>query len=198
MKKNALWIVLGIILIIGFALYGAFKSNYNQMVQLSEQVKNQWANVESQYQRRADLIPNLVNTVKGYATHEQQTLEGVLEARAKATQMQINFDNMNEETLKRFNQAQGEISSALNRLMAVTENYPNLKANENFRDLQVQLEGTENRIATERRKFNDVVLNYNTFIQLFPRNIFASIFGFMQKGYFQAEEGSEKAPVVAF
>ncbi len=198
MKKNALWIVLGIILIIGFALYGAFKSNYNQMVQLSEQVKNQWANVESQYQRRSDLIPNLVNTVKGYATHEQQTLEGVLEARAKATQMQINFDNMNEETLKRFNQAQGEISSALNRLMAVTENYPNLKANENFRDLQVQLEGTENRIATERRKFNDVVLNYNTFIQLFPRNIFASIFGFMQKGYFQAEEGSEKAPVVAF
>ncbi|GAB1360101.1 LemA family protein [Porphyromonadaceae bacterium] len=198
MKKNALWIVLGIILIIGFALYGAFKSNYNQMVQLSEQVKNQWANVESQYQRRADLIPNLVNTVKGYATHEQETLEGVLEARAKATQMQINFDNMDEETLKRFNQAQGEISSALNRLMAVTENYPNLKANENFRDLQVQLEGTENRIATERRKFNDVVLNYNTFIQLFPRNIFASMFGFMQKGYFQAEEGSEKAPVVAF
>lgn len=198
MKKNALWIVLGIILIIGFALYGAFQSNYNQMVQLSEQVKNQWANVESQYQRRSDLIPNLVNTVKGYATHEQQTLEGVLEARAKATQMQINFDNMDEETLKRFNQAQGEISSALNRLMAVTENYPNLKANENFRDLQVQLEGTENRIATERRKFNDVVLNYNTFIQLFPRNIFASIFGFMQKGYFQAEEGSEKAPVVAF
>lgn len=198
MKKNALWIVLGIILIIGFALYGAFQSNYNQMVQLSEQVKNQWANVESQYQRRADLIPNLVNTVKGYATHEQETLEGVLEARAKATQMQINFDNMDEETLKRFNQAQGEISSALNRLMAVTENYPNLKANENFRDLQVQLEGTENRIATERRKFNDVVLNYNTFIQLFPRNIFASMFGFTQKGYFQAEEGSEKAPVVAF
>lgn len=198
MKKNALWIVLGIILIVGFGLYGAFKSNYNQMVQLSEQVKNQWANVESQYQRRADLIPNLVNTVKGYATHEQQTLEGVLEARAKATQMQINFDNMDEETLKRFNQAQGEISSALNRLMAVTENYPNLKANENFRDLQVQLEGTENRIATERRKFNDVVLNYNTFIQLFPRNIFASMFGFTQKGYFQAEEGSEKAPVVAF
>lgn len=198
MKKNALWIVLGIILIIGFALYGAFQSNYNQMVQLSEQVKNQWANVESQYQRRADLIPNLVNTVKGYATHEQETLEGVLEARAKATQMQINFDNMDEETLKRFNQAQGEISSALNRLMAVTENYPNLKANENFRDLQVQLEGTENRIATERRKFNDVVLNYNTFIQLFPRNIFASMFGFMQKGYFQAEEGSENAPVVAF
>lgn len=196
--KKTLLIILALVVLVGIGIYGSAKSNYNSMVQMNEGVKSQWSNVESQYQRRADLIPNLVNTVKGYATHEQQTLEGVIEARAKATQMQINFDQMDEAALKRFNSVQGEISSALNKLMAISESYPDLKANQNFRDLQVQLEGTENRIATERRKFNETVQTYNTFIQMFPRNIFASMFNFTPKIYFQAEAGSEKAPTVQF
>lgn len=143
------------------------------MVTRSETISSQWSNVENQYQRRADLIPNLVNTVKGYAEHEQNTLTQVTDARAKATQMRINFDQLDEKTLQKFNNMQGELSSALSRLMAISEQYPDLKANENFRDLQAQLEGTENRIAVERRKFNEEVKGYNAYIRSFPKNILA-------------------------
>lgn len=196
MKKGVIIIVVVIVALLAIFLY--FKNTYNALVTQSETVKAQWANVESQYQRRADLIPNLVSTVKGYATHESQTLEGVVEARAKATQTTIQFDQMNDETLARFSQAQGELSSALNRLMAISEAYPDLKANQNFRDLQTQLEGTENRIATERRRFNETVQNYNVYVQQFPRNIIAGMFGFTTKSFFAADAGAEKAPTVEF
>ena len=168
------------------------------MVAMQESVVSAWSNVENQYQRRSDLIPNLVNTVKGYATHEQTTLTDVIDARAKATQIKLNVENLTEESLQRYNQVQGELSSALSRLMVVSEQYPDLKANQNFADLQAQLEGTENRIATERRKFNETVQNYNSFIRLFPRNIVANMFGFEAKAYFEAAEGTEQAPKVEF
>ena len=168
------------------------------MVTRIEMVSSQWSNVENQYQRRLDLIPNLVNTVKGYATHEEQTLTEVIHARGKATQMQVNIDQLDENTLKKLNQVQGELSSALSRLMAISENYPNLKANQNFLDLQAQLEGTENRIAVERRKFNDTARNYNTYIRQFPKNILANLFGFTPKPYFEANTGAENAPKVEF
>ena len=168
------------------------------MVAQNEGVSGQWANVENQYQRRADLIPNLVNTVKGYAAHEETTLTEVVEARAKATQTQINFNELNEQTLAQYTQAQGELSSALSRLMAISEAYPDLKANQNFRDLQTQLEGTENRIATERRRFNEMVKSYNVYVQQFPRNLIAGMFGFTPKRFFAAEPGAEKAPKVEF
>ena len=158
------------------------------MVAMQESVVSAWSNVENQYQRRSDLIPNLVNTVKGYATHEQTTLTDVIDARAKATQIKLNVENLTEESLQRYNQVQGELSSALSRLMVVSEQYPDLKANQNFADLQAQLEGTENRIATERRKFNETVQNYNSFIRMFPRNIVANMFGFEAKAYFEAAE----------
>ncbi len=168
------------------------------MVNTRENVAAQWSNVENQYQRRLDLIPNLVSTVKGYAAHEENTLTEVINARAKATQMQISIDQLDETTLKKLNNVQSELSSALSRLMAISENYPNLKANQNFLDLQAQLEGTENRIAVERRKFNDVARNYNSYIRQFPRNILAGMFGFTPKPYFEANAGAENAPKVEF
>lgn len=172
--------------------------SYNGMVEAEEQVNAQWAKVENQYQRRADLIPNLVNTVKGYTEHESSTLEAVVEARAKATQITVDAENLTEETLQQFQAAQGELSQALGRLLAVTENYPELKANENFRDLQAQLEGTENRIATERGRYSEMVAEYNAKIRKFPAVITAKIFGFDTKPQFAAEAGSQQAPVVEF
>ena len=171
---------------------------YNSMVAKDEAVGTAWSNVENQYQRRTDLIPNLVNVVKGYAKHEQGTLEAVITARSKATQITVDANNMTPEKLQEYQKAQGEIGSALGKLLAITENYPDLKANENFKELQAQLEGTENRIAVERRKFNEVAKEYNTYIRRFPNSIISSIFGFNKRPYFEAEEGSEKAPKVEF
>ena len=195
--KKGIWI-LAIVLVLIFGIFFWFKGTYNNLVERSQQVAGQWANVENQYQRRADLIPNLVNTVKGYAQHEESTLEGVVDARAKATQMQLNFSDLNEQTLAKYAQAQGELSSALNRLMAISEAYPDLKANQNFLDLQTQLEGTENRSATERRRFNETVQSYNVYVQQFPRNLIAGMFGFTPKSFFAAEAGAQKAPEVKF
>ena len=171
---------------------------YNTMTEKEEAVNKAWSNVENQYQRRSDLIPNLVNTVKGYAQHEQSTLTAVLEARSKATQITVNADDLTPEKLKEYQQAQGQVTSALGKLLAITEAYPDLKANENFKELQAQLEGTENRISVERRNFNEVVGSYNTYIRKFPQNIVASIFGFEKRAYFEAEAGSENAPKVEF
>ncbi|MDR0954320.1 MAG: LemA family protein [Rikenellaceae bacterium] len=196
MKKGV--IILIVLAALALILYLSGKGSYNNMVKQRESVKAQWSNVENQYQRRADLIPNLVNTVKGYAEHEQTTLESVMEARSKATQIQLNADQLTPEAIQQYSAAQGEISSALGRLMAVAEAYPDLKANQNFRDLQVQLEGTENRIATERRKFNEEAQGYNAYIQQFPRLIWARLFNFDPIAYFTAEAGSERAPVVEF
>lgn len=195
--KKGIWILV-IVIVVVLGIFFWLKGTYNGLVERSQGVAAQWANVENQYQRRADLIPNLVNTVKGYAAHEKSTLEGVVDARAKATQMQVNFSDLNEQTLAKYAQAQGELSSALNRLMAISEAYPDLKANQNFRDLQTQLEGTENRIATERRRFNEMVQTYNVYVQQFPRNLIASMFGFTPKSFFAAEAGAEKAPEVQF
>jgi LemA protein len=168
------------------------------MVTKNEKVDEQWSNVENVYQRRADLIPNLVNTVKGYADFESKTLTAVIEARAKATSIQIDPKNMTAEDMKRFQDAQAGLSGSLSRLMVTVEQYPNLKANQNFLDLQAQLEGTENRITTERRKFNEVARDYNTFIRMFPKNIWSGLFNFAKKPYFEAAEGTEKAPEVKF
>ncbi len=172
--------------------------NYNSLVEEQQNVDQAWAEVENQYQRRADLIPNLVNTVKGYSTHEEETLVKVTEARAKATSISINADDLTEENLARFQQAQGELSSALKSLLAVSEAYPDLKANENFMNLQTQLEGTENRITIARRNYTEAVKNYNTSIKKFPTNIYAGWFGFTPKPQFKAEAGAEKAPEVKF
>ncbi len=171
---------------------------YNRMIELEEAVSSQWAQVENAYQRRSDLIPNLVNTVKGYADFEQETLTQVIEARAKATSVNVNPENLDASSIEQFQQAQEGLSSALSRLMVVVERYPELKANQNFLDLQAQLEGTENRIAVERRKFNDATRNYNQYIRKFPQLIVASIFGFDKKEYFEAREGSETPPTVEF
>jgi LemA protein len=187
--------------IVLIALVSAFlfsSCGYNKMVEMDEQVTASWAQVENVYQRRADLIPNLVNTVKGYAAHEQETLTGVIEARSKATSVNIDPTNMNPQMLQQFNQAQEGLSSALSRLMVVVEKYPDLKANQNFLDLQAQLEGTENRIAVERMKFNQTTQGYNAYIRKFPRVIYAGWFGFEKKTYFEAQQGSEKAPEVQF
>lgn len=196
MKKNTiiLLVIAGLVLISIFSTI----SSYNRLVDAEEQISGQWAQVENVYQRRADLIPNLVNTVKGYASHERETLEGVIEARSKATSVNVNPENLNQESLSQFNQAQQGLSSALSRLMVVVERYPDLKASQNFRDLQAQLEGTENRIAVERKKFNDAVRSYNASIRRFPKNILANSFGFERKAYFEADEGAEKAPEVTF
>lgn len=172
--------------------------NYNSLVEQEQQVNQAWAQVENQYQRRADLIPNLVNTVKGYTSHEEETLTKVVEARAKATSITLNADNLDEETLAKYQQAQGELSGALKSLLAVTEAYPDLKANENFLNLQAQLEGTENRIATERKRYTEAVAEFNTSIKKFPTNIYAGWFGFKEKPQFKAEAGAEKAPEVKF
>lgn len=173
-------------------------SSYNSLVTQEETVGTAWSNVENQYQRRSDLIPNLVNTVKGYAAHEKETFDAVVSARAKATQMTIDIEDLTPEKIEAYQKAQGAVGSALSRLLAVTENYPELKANENFQTLQAQLEGTENRISVERRKFNEVAKAYNTSIRRFPRNILAGMFGFEKRPYFEAQEGAEKAPEVKF
>ena len=196
MKKGVV-----ILLVVGAVLVGLFfwfQGNYNNMVKMDEGVQAAWSQVENVYQRRADLIPNLVATVKGYAAHEQQTLEGVVSARSKATQITVDADNLTPDNLAKYQKAQGELGAALGKLLAITENYPELKANENFRSLQSQLEGTENRIAVERKKFNEAARNYNTVIRQFPKNIVASMFGFEKKPYFEAQEGAQQAPVVAF
>ncbi|MCD8072252.1 MAG: LemA family protein [Alistipes sp.] len=193
MKKGTI-----IILVIAAILVLMGVGAYNGLVTSREKVNTAWAQVENQYQRRADLIPNLVSTVKGYASHEQQTLQAVVDARARATSINIDPGNLTPETLAAYNQAQGQVGSALGRLLAVAENYPDLKANQNFLELQSQLEGTENRIAVERQRFNEAAQEYNTAIRRFPRNLFAGIFGFHQKPYFQSQEGAATAPVVQF
>ncbi len=196
MKRS--YIVIAVIVLLVIIVYSSFKGSYNNMVSYEENIKSQWSQVENVYQRRADLIPNLVNTVKGYAEHEKEALSAVVEARSKATSTNINANNLSPEQLQEFQNAQSGLSSALSRLMVVVERYPNLKANQNFLELQAQLEGTENRIAVERRKFNETVRNYNTFIRKFPKNIYASMFNFEEKPYFEAEEKAEEAPVVEF
>ena len=193
MKKSTI-IVIALVAIV--AIWAV--SGYNSLVKMDESVSTAWSNVENQYQRRADLIPNLVNTVKGYAAHEKETLEAVMSARSKATQMTVNADNLTPEKLQEYQKAQGEIGAALGRLLAITEAYPDLKANENFKELQAQLEGTENRISVERRNFNEVARSYNTAVRTFPKTIIAGMFGFDKRPYFEAEEGSNKAPEVQF
>ncbi len=195
MKK---WITIGIILLFVYILYRSVVGSYNTMVGMEEHVGQQWAQVENVYQRRMDLIPNLVNTVKGYADFEKETLTGVVEARAKATQVTIDPQNLTPAALQQFQGAQDGLSSALSRLMVVVERYPDLKANQNFLELQAQLEGTENRIAVERKKFNESVQIYNTYIRRFPNKIYAGMYNFEKKGYFEATTGAEKVPEVTF
>ena len=195
MKK---WITIGALILLAVIVYRLFVGSYNSMVAKDEQVTAQWAQVESQYQRRMDLIPNLVNTVKGYADFEKSTLTAVIEARAKATQVKVDAKSLTPESIQKFQEAQGELSTALGRLLVVAEQYPNLKANQNFLELQAQLEGTENRIAVERQKFNDTAKDYNVYIRRFPQNLLAGIYGFQNKAYFESEKGAEKAPAVQF
>lgn len=193
MKKTWIIVIAAIALVVFYSV-----SVYNSLVSQDESVATAWSNVENQYQRRSDLIPNLVNTVKGYAAHEKETLEAVISARSKATQTSLSIDELTPEKLQAYQNIQGEIGAALGRLMAISERYPDLKANENFQALQAQLEGTENRISVERRKFNETAKEYNTNIRKFPKNIFAGMFGFEKHPYFEAVEGSEKAPEVKF
>lgn len=195
MKKSVVLISIVAILAI-FVMWAT--SAYNGLVSMEENVNNKWADVENQYQRRMDLIPNLVNTVKGYATHEKSTLEGVIAARSQATQIKIDPSKLTPEAIAEYQKAQGEISSALGRLLVVSEKYPELKANQNFLELQAQLEGTENRINVARKNFNDAANEYNTAIRRFPRNIFASLFGFDKRPYFESQEGANIAPKVEF
>ncbi len=191
MKKYTIWIVLGVLVLIGIV-------GYNGLVGSRENVNKAWANVETSYQRRADLVPNLVSTVKGAADFEKSTLEAVTQARANATSMHIDANDLTPEKLQQFQQAQSQLSGALGRLLAVAENYPQLKAVQGFQDLQAQLEGTENRINEARRQFNEAAQSYNTARQKFPRVIIASLFGFKDKPYYEADKGSEKAPTVKF
>ncbi|PWG78148.1 LemA family protein [Pararcticibacter amylolyticus] len=191
--KRILYTIAGLLAVFSFS-----SCDYNGMVKLDEQVQAQWAQVQNVYQRRSDLIPNLVSTVKGAANFEKETLTQVAEARAKATSITVDPDKLTPENIQKFQSAQGELSTALGRLLSVTENYPELKANANFQELQAQLEGTENRITVERQKFNEVTQQYNSKIRSFPNNLTAGMFGFEKKGYFQAEAGSEKAPKVEF
>lgn len=193
-KNKVVWIIIAIVAILFFWGQGA----YNNMVTQDEGVKTAWSQVENQYQRRMDLIPNLVNTVKGYATHEKETLEGVVSARAEATKTTVDPSNLTEESLQKFQSAQGQLGNALSRLMLVLERYPDLKANQNFLELQAQLEGTENRISVERMRFNEVAQAYNTYIRKFPNNLLSGMFGFQPKAYFAADAGAEKAPKVEF
>lgn len=194
MKNKTLWIVLGIIAVV----IGWVAISYNGIITKEESTDKAWANVESAYQRRADLIPNLVNTVKGYAEHEKETLQAVTDARSKATSINIDPSTATPEQLAQWADAQQQVGSALGRLIAISESYPNLKANENFRDLQVQLEGTENRIKTERDRYNEAVREYNVKIRRFPANIIANMFGFERRAMFEANEGAEIAPEVKF
>jgi len=196
MKKT--WIVLAVIAVLLLLAYSSITGSYNSMVSMREDVTKAWSEVGNQYQRRSDLIPNLVSTVKGYADFEKETLTQVIEARAKATAVNINPDKLDAQSLQNFQNAQSGLSSALSKLMVVVEKYPELKANQGFLDLQVQLEGTENRITVARMKFNESAQSYNTYIQKFPKNIFAGMFGFEKKVYFEAEKGAEKAPQVQF
>ncbi|MBR2945344.1 MAG: LemA family protein [Bacteroidaceae bacterium] len=193
-KRLGLFITFGIGLVIALSCV----SGYNTLVSMDEGVQGKWADVETQYQRRADLIPNLVNTVKGYAAHEKETLAAVVQARSEATSVKIDPTNMSAEQLAQYQQAQNGVTSALGKLLVVVEKYPDLKANQNFMELQAQLEGTENRITVARRNFNDAARIYNTAIRRFPKNILANIFGFEKKAYFEAEQGTEKAPQVEF
>ena len=196
MKKGTIaLLVVGVFIL---ALVMGTLTTYYGLVSKDEAVATAWGNVQSQYQRRADLVPNLVSTVKGYAKHESETLEGVVAARAKATQITVNADELTPEKLKQYQAAQGELSQALGRLMAIQENYPQLKANENFSELQAQLEGTENRINESRQLFNSAVQTYNVSVRRFPANIVAGMFGFEKKSQFEAESGAEKAPKVEF
>lgn len=195
MKKNK-GLIITIVVIALVAIWGI--SSYNGLVSMDENVSNQWANVETQYQRRSDLIPNLVNTVKGYAKHESETLESVMAARSQATQVKIDPSNCTPQQLAAYQKAQGDVTTALGKLLAITENYPDLKANQNFLELQSQLEGTENRINVARKDFNDTAKKFNTSLRRFPRNIIASMFGFEKRNYFEAEAGAEKAPKVEF
>lgn len=193
--KNLTAIIIAAVALL-LVLWGV--SGYNGIVEMDENVNNQWANVEAQYQRRTDLIPNLVSTVKGYAAHEKSTLEAVMQARSQATQVKIDPANCTPEQLDAYQKAQGDVTTALGKLLAITENYPQLKANENFMELQSQLEGTENRITVARRDFNAAAKEYNTVIRKFPKNIIAAIGGFEKHNYFEAEAGAEKAPKVEF
>lgn len=194
MKKVTIIILVAVVAIIAFWAI----SGYNSLVSMDENVSNQWANVETQYQRRADLIPNLVNTVKGYAAHEKETLEGVIAARSQATQIKVDPTDLTPEKLAEYQKAQDQLATALGKLLAITENYPDLKANQNFLELQAQLEGTENRINVARKNFNDAAKAYNTAIRRFPKNILAGMFGFDKRAYFEAAEGAEQAPQVQF
>jgi LemA protein len=197
MKKALIPII--VIALVGIFIYTKAVGVYNMFVQNEESINGTWAEVEkTTIQRRADLIPNLVNTVKGYADFEQETLTGVIEARAKATSININADNLTPENLAQFQAAQDQLSGALSRLMVTVERYPDLKANQNFMDLQAQLEGTENRIAVARRNFNQSVQSYNATLRTFPNNLFAGWYGFETKGYFEAAQGAETAPTVQF
>ncbi len=193
MKKSTIILLVAVAIVLLWGVTG-----YNGLVNMDEKVSNQWANVETQYQRRADLIPNLVSTVKGYATHEKETLEGVVQARSQATQIKVDANDLTPEKLAQYQKAQGAITSALGKLLAITENYPDLKANQNFLELQAQLEGTENRINVARKDFNDSTKAYNASIRKFPKNILAGIFGFSKRAYFEAAEGAENAPKVEF
>lgn len=194
MKNKGLWITLAVVAVV--VVWGV--STYNGFVTRGEKVENAWSQVENQYQRRLDLIPNLVNTVKGYAAHEQQTFEAVVAARAQATQVVVDADSLTPEKLAEYNKAQGEVGAALGRLMAIGEAYPELKASNNFMELQAQLEGTENRIAVARKDFNEAVRAYNVKTKRFPSNLIANLFGYDQKAYFEATAGAENAPVVEF
>ncbi len=195
MKKGSTLVI--ILICIAVLAIGVVKI-YNNLVKLEENVKTSWSQVENNYQRRSDLIPNLVATVKGYAGHEESTLTAVIEARSKASQITVTGDDLSDEAIANFQKNQNELSAALGRLLAVSEAYPELKANENFLDLQVQLEGTENRISESRRAYNETAQTYNTKIRVFPDNIIAGLFGFQAKGYFKAEEGASSAPEVQF
>lgn len=194
MKNTKTWIIIGGIVILSFYLI----SQYNGLVKSQESVKKQWANVESSYQRRADLIPNLVNTVKGYADFEKSTLQGVIEARSKATGVTVSAENLTPETIAKFQEAQNQMSGALSRLLVVVEKYPDLKANQNFLELQAQLEGTENRINVERNRYNEMVQPFNTKIKTFPTNLMNAMYGFKEMGYFEAQKGADAAPTVTF
>ena len=196
MKKFLIVVIVLVAVGVGIFAWGVSKSN--GLVEKQESVETAWAQVENVYQRRMDLVPNLVNTVKGYAKHEKETLDAVMNARAKATQMTVDVDDLSEENIRKYQEAQGELQQAMGRLMMITENYPDLKANENFLTLQSQLEGTENRITVERQKFNETAKVYNTAVRKFPTSIIASMCDFEKKGYFEAQEGAEKAPVVEF
>ena len=196
MKKGLIGLLIAAAVILGLFVW--VKNTYNGLVTADEGVKAAWSQVENVYQRRADLIPNLVATVKGYASHESSTLEAVIEARAKATQVTVDPDKLTEENIAAFQSAQGELGNAIGRLLVSVEQYPDLKANQNFLELQAQLEGTENRITVERQKFNDTAKVYNTQVRSFPANIIASMFNFEQKGYFKAAEGAQTAPKVEF